>query len=199
MNCSLRKKAMSQQGENPTTAACAAAAMIQHLSPGQLADLRRMEKGRAAPAFWRLAARHPSTIGNPSLEETWMHIIRILAILNAKGDPESRAPLHNQKRRLGEVLCDGGNLEWPTTNPPRPALSEHRLMKLLAARGQQRRVLLTRAVRAIARSMQPGSGLNVTDIAFALLSPGNNRHIAEHYYRRLDSASAAKSAEGTTP
>ena len=187
---------MSQQSESPTTAARAAAAMIHHLAPGQLADLRRMERGRAAPAFWRLAARHPTTIGNPALEETWMNIIRILAILTPKGNPESRAPLHNQKRRLGEVLCDGGDPVWPPTNPPRPALSEHRLMKLLAARGQQRRVLLTRAARALARSMQPGSGLSVPDIAFALLSPENNRYIAEHYYRRLDSASTIQSAEG---
>ena len=189
---------MQQQTETPATAACAAATFIQHISPGQLADLRRIEGKRRAPAFWRLAARYPSTIGNPTLEESWTDIIRILAILTPKGQPENRASLHNQRRRLGEVLCDGGNPEWPTTSPPRPALSEHRLMKLLAAQGQQRRVLLTRAARAMARSIQPGSGLNVPDMAFALLSPEeSNRYIAEHYYRRLDSAFVAKSAEGT--
>ena len=191
---------MSQHSESPATAACAAAAMIQHLAPGQLADLRRMEPGRAAPAFWRLVAQHPTTIGNPKWEETWMTIIRILAILTPKGDPEKRGSLNNKTRRLGAVLCDGGDLDWPGPNPPpepRPVLSEYRLMKLMAARGKQRTILLTRAARATARSMQPGSGLNVPDVAYALLSPDNNRQIAEHYYRRLDFASTTQSEEGT--
>ena len=51
---------MSQYDETPARAVLAATEMMQHLDPGSLAELRRMEKGRAAPAFWRLAARHPA-------------------------------------------------------------------------------------------------------------------------------------------
>ena len=194
MNFLLRKKLMTQPSESPAEAALAAAKVVQHLAPGPLAELRRMEPGTAAPTFWRLVARHPETIGKPNREQEWLNIIRILAVLTPKGDPESRSSLHNPKRRLGQVLCDGGNPDW---TGPRPALSEHRLMMLMAARGQQRTVLLTRAARAIARSMSPGSGVNVPDIAYAVLLPGNDRHLAEHYYRRLDRASVNQSEEGT--
>lgn len=187
---------MSQSSESPAEATLAAAKFLQHLGPGPLAQLRRMEPGSAAPAFWRLVARHPTTIGNPNREQTWMYIVRILAILTPRGDPENRSSLHNGKQRLGKVLCDGGNPDW---TGPSPALSEHRLMKLMAARGQQRTVLLTRAARAIARSMHPGIGLNVTDVAHALLFPDKNRDLAEHYYRQLDSTSAIQPEEGTSP
>ena len=125
--------------------------------------------------------------------------ISVLAILTPKGDPENRSSLHNEKRRLGEVLCDGGDPKWPNkapSGPPRPVFSEHRLARLMAARGQQRAVLLTRAARAIA---PPEDGLNVWDVASTLLFPDDNRQIAEHYYRRLDRAATAQSEEGISP
>ena len=182
--------------ETPAQAVLAATAMMQHLDPGSLAELRRMEKGRAAPAFWRLATRHPRTIGRPEKEETWMHIIRMVAILTPKGDPAGRPPLHNGQRLLGAVLCDGGDDQSWTG--PRPVFSERRLAQLMAARGQQRAVLLERAVRALARSMSSGSGVNVPDIAYMLLTPDDGRRLAEPYYRRLDRAeqSTKKSEEG---
>ena len=164
-------------------AVLAATAMMQHLDPGSLSELRRMEKGRCAPAFWRLLARHPRTIGRPEKEETWMNIIRIVAILTPKGDPAVRASLHDPKRRLGEVLCDWGDEYW---TGPRPVFSEHRLAQLMAARGPQRAVLLERAARALARSMPSGSGVNVPDIAYMLLTSDDGRRLAEPYYRRLD-------------
>lgn len=181
---------MPQHLEYPAHATIAAAAKIQHLDPGAVADLRRMETGKCAPFFWRLVAQHPKTIGRPDQEETWMTIIRILAILTPKGDPGRRTPLHDPKRHLGEVLCDGGNPGW---TGPKPVFSEYRLMKLMAARGSQRAVLLTRAARAIARSMLPGSGVNVPGFAYVLLSPDNGRQLAEPYYRRLDWAEAQQS------
>ncbi len=178
---------MSQPSESEI-AAIKAAGMLQHLDPGSLAELRRMEPGRAAPSFWRLVARHPDTIGNPHKEASWMEIVRILAILTPKGDPDKRDALHNTDRRLGQVLCDGGDPNWPGKDKPRPAISEYRLMRLIASRDPQRTVLLTRAMRAIARSMSPGSGLNVPDLAWVLLSPDENTHLAKHYYKRLDRA-----------
>ena len=77
--------------------------------------------------------------------------------------------------------------------------SERRLAQLMAARGPQRAVLLTRAARALARSRDPSGGINVVDIANALLAPDNRRQLAEPYYRRLDRAelAAQESEEGT--
>ena len=180
-------------------AAIAAAYMLEKLEPGPLAELRRMNISAGAAGFWRLAAQHPDTINN-SLED-WMSIVRILALLTPKGDPAKRKPLHDAKRRLGEVLCDGGDPNWPDSNPPRPVLSEQRLARLMAARGRQKGVLLHRAVSAISRTRQQDSGLNVTDIAWILLDSDigrTGRRIAEHYYRRLDRAerNAQESQEG---
>ena len=52
---------------------------------------------------------------------------------------------------------------------------------------------------ALARSMPSGSGVNVPDIAYMLLTPDDGRRLAEPYYRRLDRAAqaATKSEEGT--
>ena len=185
---------MTDVQETPATAAIAAAAMLQHLGPGPLADLRRMEPDDCAPTFWRLAARHPDTIGRR--HEAWAQIVRIIAILTPKGAPESRPPLHNPNRRLGSVLCDGGNPQW---RGPNAVYSDRRLMKLIASRGGQRGVLLTLAARTLARTMVPGSGLNVPDIAYALLfaeSPETGRRLAESYYRRLDRAASSSTEHG---
>lgn len=166
--------------------AIAAAGMLKDLAPGPLAALRRMEFPNGAPCFWRLAARYPETIA-PSREADWMTIVKILAILTPKGDPEQRKPLHQVRRALGKVLCDGGNPAWPGSNPPRPVLSERRLAQLLASRGEQKRVLFTRAMQAISRTYQSGSGINVVDIARTVLgrNPGD---VARSYYHRLDRA-----------
>ena len=172
------------------TAAVGAAHALRLLDPGPLAELRRMEPGIAAPAFWRLAARHPDTIG--ARPEEWMEIIRILAILTPKGAPENRPALHDASRALGAVLCDGGDPGW---SGDRPVISERRLAQLLAARGPSRVVALTRAARALARSRPPQAGLDVRAVAWAILHPAGTARIAEHYYRRLDRSSAAAGAE----
>ena len=168
----------------------AAAKLLQGLDPGSLAELRRMSaSGGGAPAYWRLAARYPETMRRR--HETWMAIIRTLAILTPKGEPENRPPLHNPNRRLGDVLCDGGDPDWPGQDAARPVISERRLAQLMSARAQQRPVLLERMVRALARTRRPGTGINVVDIAWWLLSndPADAaRRLAERYYARLDRA-----------
>ncbi len=190
---------MSLRDETPARAALAVAAEIGRLAPGPLSDLRRMERSTAAPAFWRLAARHPATVGRPDRHEHWMAIVRILAILTPKEDPADRAELHDGKRPLGKVLCDGGDPAWPSKEglAPVPVYSERRLAQLIAARGTQRAVLLQRAARAIARSKAKDSGIDVVDIAFTVLAPDDGRRLAEPYYRRLDRA-VQRSQEGTT-
>lgn len=192
---------MTLSDDKQAEAACAAAKRLQHLPPGPLAELRLMTEEAAAPEFWRLAARHPDTIGNRKQYHEWTAVVRVLAILTEKGNPARRRPLHDRRRSLGEVLCDGGDQKWPPPGgrPPRPVFSERRLAQLMAARGPQRAVLLTRAARALARSRDPSSGINVVDIAYTLLAPDNRRQLAEPYYRRLDRAelAAQESEEGT--
>lgn len=172
--------------------AVAAAYALRALQPGPLADLRRMESEAGSPAFWRLAAQHPDTIGLKLLE--WAEIIRILAILTPKGAPEDRPPLHDPTRRLGAVLCDGGDPAW---SGDRPVLSEIRLAQLLASRGPARIVALTRTARMLARSRPAAAGLDVRGIAWAVLDPKGSARIAESYYRRLDRAEAARTKEPT--
>ncbi len=168
-----------------------AAKYLQYLDPGNLAELRRMRPPSVgAPAYWRLAARHSGTISRN--HNAWLVILRSLAILTPRGEPESRPPLHNPSRRLGYVLCDGGDPDWPSTGKlVRPAISENRLAQLMSARGKQRQILLERAIRAIARTRRPESGINVVDIAWWLLSTDaerSTRQLAESYYQRLDRA-----------
>ena len=168
-------------------AVCKAAAFLQHLESGELAKLRRSPE---APAFWRLAARHPDTIGRQDREMEWGAIIRILALLTPKGDPAGRPRLHDPSRPLGAVLCNGGDPNWPAGagGPPRPIFSERRLQHLLASRGKQRSEALERAARMLSTRMKASSGIDVTDIAAALLAPEDKRRIAAAYYNELDRA-----------
>ena len=163
-----------------------AARMLQGLPPRRLAELRRMETPAAAPLFWLLAARYPRTIGQRPDE--WAAVIRILAMLTGRGGPAHRGFLHSAEHRWGEVLCDGGDRTWPYSAGFRPVISEQRLAHLIAARGKQRRGLLERIARVIARTRR--HGVNVVDVARTLLDPGSDvgRFLAEPYYRRLDVA-----------
>ena len=161
------------------------AGAMRHLANGEMASLRRLGPGVAAPAYWRLAARHEA-LG--SGRDRWAPIVRALAILTPKGPPGERPELHDPRRPFGLMLCDGGDPAWPAEGSPRPCLSERRLAQLLAARGEQRRTLLIRAVRAVAARRDPGLGVDVADLAWAFLNPTNAGAIAGPYYRRLDPA-----------
>ena len=178
---------MSQPDQNPIHAVLAAANMLQHLGSGQLAELRRMDGKTAAPAFWRLAARYPDTIGYNSRREQWIAIIRILAILTPKGTMDKKPPLHDKTKPLGMVLCDGGNPDWhrEAGENQRPEFSEQRLSQLIAARGRQRIVLLERAARMLTRS-RTVIGINVVDIMYSVLTHDAGQLLAESFYRRLD-------------
>ena len=186
---------------DPSHAVLAATQMLQHLGSGQLAELRRMDTNAATPAFWRLAARYPDTIGNPYKRQQWIGIIRILAILMPKGSIDEKPPLHNKTNRLGMVLCDGGNPDWhrDAGENKKPVFSEQRLAQLIAARGRQRIVLLERAARMLTRS-RTVIGINVVDILYAVVSHDAGQLLAESFYRRLDQATytAEFSKEGTS-
>lgn len=173
---------------------------LRGLEPGPLAELRRMVPGgNGTPVFWRLAVTHEFDQGRIGV---WQRIIQVMAVLSAKGLPETRPHLHDRKRSLGAVLCDGGNRGWepPAGNAPRPMLSEHRLARFLAVPAQARGEALERLARMLAGSRDPASGINCAEIAGLLLNPGDPaalHRIARDYYARLDWASRASLKEGT--
>lgn len=177
---------------NPGSTALSVAAELRRLDPGALATLRRMEDDGAAPAYWRLAASRPPLSDRPA---RWAPIVRALAILTPKGAPEERGELHDQRRPLGTALCDGGDPEWPGTlapgHKPKPIFSERRLAQLMAARGRQRDILMTRAIRALAASRSADVGLRVPEVAWAFLLSDPSEMLAKPFYSRLDRAERA--------
>lgn len=171
------------------------AGAMRHLANGEMAALRRLDPEAATPAYWRLAARHEELDRDC---DRWASVVQALAILTPKGPSGERPELHDRRRPFGFALCDGGDPGWPGTGAARPCLSERRLAQLLAARGEQRRTLLIRAVRAVATRRDPGLGLDVADLAWAFLNPANAGAIAGPYYRRLDPAQR-RADEATQP
>lgn len=127
----------------------------------------------------------------------WIAVTRILSILTDRGKPEDRTALHSDDIRWGRALCDGGDRFWePSPQDRKPnLLSEIRLVQLLAARGEMRRVLMTRAARALSAKHGPGVQVNVKDIAWSLLNPGKTETIAKPYYNRLDGVSREHTTE----
>lgn len=178
--------------KDPGATALSIAAELRHLDPGALASLRRMQDDGAVPAYWRLAASRPPLSDRSG---RWTHIVRALAILTPKGAPEDRGDLHDKDRPLGMALCDGGDPVWPSA--PRPKLSERRLAQLISARGVQRDVLLTRAIRALAASKPKEAKLSVPEIAWAFLRTDISAMLAAPYYRRLDRAERAADTKET--
>lgn len=178
-------------------AAISAARTMRHLSTGAMAELRRMDATNPAPAFWRIAVQSPAMTSN--LPE-WVTILRILALLTPKGDspPDGRPLLHSGARPFGRVLCDGGDPGWiPQGENPDGVFGERRLVQLLATRGPARAVALERAARMLAPRIQPGSGVDVAQIALALLNPADTTTIAAAYFRRLDGAIRTSPEEKT--
>lgn len=170
---------------------------MSRLGTGPLAELRRMAAdGPGTADFWRLAARcgflEYST-------DSWMRIVKIMAVLTSRGAPAGRRPLHDAERPLGGVLCDGGHKDWPAAGAaPRPFLSETRLARLLAQRPDQRAEALERIARMLAAKRNPEDGINCAQIAALLLFPDNEvnlRKLASAYYRRLDTATRRAEAE----
>ncbi len=162
---------------------------LLRLDPGDLAGLRRFQPGEAGPlAYWRLAAKCGFLDDSA---ERWGPLVRILAILTPKGEKRARGRLHDPKRSLGAVLCDGGDPTWPHDREARPILSEIRLTRLLATTPAQRADAVTRIARMLAARREPGAGLNAVELAALLLSnegEAEMQRIAREYYRRLDTA-----------
>ena len=171
---------------------------------GPLAELRRMAvDGPGTAGFWHLADLS-GFLEDKQHTDPWMRIVKIMAILTPKGEPAKRHFLHDERRSLGEVLCDGGHRDWPAAGAAvRPFLSETRFARFLAQRPEQRAEALERQARALAAKRNPDIGINCVDIAALLLYPDNESHhlrnLARTYYRRLDSAARKTKEEETNP
>lgn len=168
------------------------------LNPGSLAELRRMETSAGPSAYWRLAAKCGFLDSDADL---WMQIVKTMAILTPKGERRPNDRLHEVKRRLGIVLCDGGDPNWRprTFDAPDGVIAERRLVRFLALPRDQRASSLERLARTIARTRLRDCGVNCVDIASLILSPipkQTLQNLARHYYKRLDSATrSAKDKE----
>ena len=174
---------------------------MNRLGTGPLAGLRRMAvDGPGTADFWNLA--NHSGFLESSNTDSWMRIVKIMAILTPKGEPAGRPPLHDKSRSLGKVLCDGGRHDWSAASDT-PFLSETRLARFLAQRPEQRAETLERQARALAAKRNPGIGINCADIAALLLYPDNESHhlrnLTRAYYQRLDSAARKTKKEETNP
>ncbi|ATI43030.1 hypothetical protein CBW24_14130 [Pacificitalea manganoxidans] len=145
---------------------------LAHASTRERAETRRMGD-EGAPFFWRMPAR----LGlRPDEERAWLVFTRMAALLTPS---TATATFHDRNRPLGAVLADGGA---PGGRLEQPVVSEARLARLLAARGDLRLSALERAVRAICRETR---ALDAASLAWAVINP-DGRQIARDYYRRLD-------------
>lgn len=161
---------------------------MRTLSVGDLAELRRMSRrGAGCSSFWRLAVQSGIS-ENLNKTESWMQIVKIMAILTPKGEQADRYTIHDSKKPFGRLLCDGGDPDW---HGPLPLLSETKLMRFLAERNR-RGDALERIARILATKRKSNDGVNCNTIAELILFPNGEitqREITRAYYQRLDHVS----------
>lgn len=154
---------MSKPESETARRALAIAAALAAADSGDKAEVRRMGSAGAA-LFWRQVARLDIPLGQ---EDDWLLITRLVALMTPASRDHS---IHDPARPLGAALAEAG-------------LSEQRFARLLAARGPARSEALERAVRMMARKV---TGLDVTDLARAILWHDDTNRLARNYYRQLD-------------
>lgn len=163
---------MPEPKETVAKRALTIAAALATADPGERAAARRMD-GHGCPLFWRQAAR----LGiSPHEEVVWLRLMRMISLLTPA---TATGSIHDPGRALGAVLADGGQAG---ARLEKPFLSEPRLARLLAARGEARLDALERSVRMIARARPK---LDVVDLAWVVLRDDSGR-LARDYYTRLD-------------
>lgn len=159
------------------------------LDPGAMARLRRMDvDGAGEPDYWQLAAQCGFLDEN---HDRWRCIVQLMALLCGKGEAGKRGALHDNKRGLGAVLCDGGDPHWSPgpAGDGRPVLSEARFARFLELSWADRHEALARLMRWLAAHRNSDRGVNCAEIAELILFPDpvrTLRRIARDYYRRLD-------------
>ena len=146
--------------------------------PGDLARLRRMDPaGPGEGAFWALSVK----IGFPG-SEGWMRLVRMMALMTAKGDPyRLRKPRpHNVGRHLGSALAEA---DYPET----------RLLRFLQVSLDQRPEALERMALWLAAKDQ-NRGIDCRDLLNLLYrdSVEDRRRLAEKFYKNFQSQSPSK-------
>ena len=154
---------------------------------GGFAGLRRMDPDEPdTAAFWRLMARE-DLLGIPEVERKWGLILHGIALMTRTGgDDVTGRSAHDGRTPVGRALYESG-------------YSETRFNRLLTARGDMLRVLLTRMFRMLAANQ---ATFDWREMATYILNEGyddeaaerNRRRIAREYYRaeRRGSQSSAE-------
>ncbi len=154
---------------------------------GGFAGLRRMDPDEPdTAAFWRLMARE-DLLGIPEVERKWGLILHGIALMTrTSGDDVASRSAHDGRIPVGRALYDNG-------------YSETRFNRLLTARGDMLRVLLTRMFRMLAADQ---ATFDWREMATYILNEGyddeaaerNRRRIAREYYRAERRGSQSSSA-----
>lgn len=154
---------MSQPENETARRALSIAAALAAADPGEKADARRMGP-EGSSFFWRQVTRLGIA---PSQEAPWLAFTRLVALMTPASRDKS---IHDESCPLGTTMA-------------RVGLSEHRFARLLAARGTAREDALERAIRMMARKVP---GLDVRDLAQAILWPADTSNLARRYYEKTD-------------
>ena len=137
---------------------------------GGLAGLRRMDPDEPdTAAFWRLMARE-ELLGNPEVERKWGLILHGIALMTrTAGDDVTGRSAHDGWKPVGQALYENG-------------YSESRFNRLLTARSDMLRVLLSRMFRMLAAD---SVSFDWREMAAFILNDGYDEDRAEAGRRRL--------------
>ena len=149
-----------------------------NFSPGDLAQLRRMDpEKRDAPAFWRLMAQY-NLFRNEETERKWALIISGIALMTPRNSSDTNIQTaHDGQRPVGRALFQGDDLQATTA-----FYKEQRLNRLLTARGPMLETLLRRMFRMMARA---GITFDWREMTTLILNNGYSEPAAEQVRRRI--------------
>ena len=167
------------------------------LSPGDRAELRRMDPDAPdAAVFWRLMAEH-DLLGNRYPESKWALIMNGIALMTPKSGGDGATRSAHDGTPVGRALFLGAE-----SRREKGYYSETRLNRLLTARGDMLRALLIRMFRMLAAA---DVSFNWGEMAQFILNEGyddaasdqSRRRIAREYYlaERRSSQAPEESAE----
>ena len=157
---------------------------------GDLAELRRMDPEREiTPIVWRLLAQWNIETRNVDTERKWaliMHGIALMTRTNGNSVPVRAA--HYGTTPVGRALFTGGNPDRKDAY-----YSPSRFNRLMTARGDMFRALLSRMFRMMASEGQPFDWYRMAQLILAEGYDGERaerarRIIARDYYWAEDSA-----------
>ena len=145
------------------------------LSPGDVADLRRLDpvKGTRCPAFWKIAVERLEPAGfdfdDPEArwDERWAAVLQVMALLHG---------LPGRPHRLGAALAAAG-------------VSEARVMRLLRSQGPALYDGLRMTARQLASAAVPVYWADLAEFVLADAFDADRervrRNVARDFYRQL--------------